>query len=276
MKIKSFLLILFLLGITLTVFSQKKAELKYNLKKGGHYINSMKINQTIDMELQGQPMKMDQEISFIIDSYISEVYKDSFKIATTINRVILNQNIMGNQITYDSDTNIDLENPMIEQINKVFGGLLHKSIIQVYDKSGNIIRADLGELAEDEVFAQNFGSSLQLPVYPEGKTKIGDSWENNIIPLVKSGIEIKIKYTLEEIESGRARISFESTVDSFEDTSMNLEMNGNQTGEIIVDLKSGWSNSSAVKQIVNMTINQNGMTFPAKVTGKVITTSNLY
>jgi hypothetical protein len=52
-----------------------------------------------------------------------------------------------------------------------------------------------------------------------------------------------------------------------------MKMNGTMTGEMRVDVNTGWLIESVLNQEIELDIEQNGQKFPATISGTVTTTS---
>ncbi len=261
-------LVTLLMLISVFSFAQKKVELKYNLPTGKEYSNHVKIVQTVAMEANGQSFDIDQVMSFFIGVGIVENYGDSIKLSQTINRVKMNQKVMGMDINYDSDS-IDTSNPMAAQMHEAMKGILGKKIEQVIAASGKILRTDLGDLKDNPEFAKNMGALGQYMVYPEGKIKVGESFEQEVQQMVANGIRTKMKYTLAKIEDGIAIFNVEGTVTSEEGNQTGIQMEGKQTGTVSIGINTGWQLAGEIEQQMEMVVQQAGMSMPAQVQGKI-------
>lgn len=272
MKLRRIIPLILLVGISTFNYAQK-VNLKYDLKKGDYYQWEMNIDQVIDMNVQGQDMSMTQKLKFFTGVNVLEEYDDSIRIEQKIERVKMDQQVMGMNINYDSD-NPSTSDPMAAQMDQMFKSFIGEPIIIVLDKLGNTLRTDLGKLADNQEFARNAGSSAQFVVFPEKTLKVGDSWEDSIKPLVETGINTQVKYTLLNVESGIATLKFEGKVTTEEGSEQGMKMSGKQEGKIKIEVKSGWTDSSDIEQNMDMEINQGGMVMPAKVKGTVSMKTN--
>jgi len=267
-------MVLFVPFFVVQSFAQKSADLKYVLNKGDVYSYVMEIDQDIVFEANGQPMALDMLIIFENSTKVAGVTPDSINLESTIDRVKMTQGIFGMQITYDSDDPATAQNPMAAKIAESMGMIIGKSYTQVMDDKGGVIRMDMGNLSDNEDFADNLNSGTQFAIYPDHKIKIGDSWEEDISPVEESDMKIHAKYTLLKLSSKQATIKFDGTISANTMQDMDLKLNGTQTGEMIVDTKSGWLIESNVDQEIEMDLEQNGQKFPATISGTIKTTSN--
>ena len=254
--------------ISVITFAQKKVELKYNLPSGKEYSTQINMVQTIAMEVNGQAMELDQVMTFFMGIKVIENYGDSTKLTLSIDRIKMNQKVMGMDIKYDSDS-IDTSNPMAAQMHEGMKGILGKKIEQVMAPNGKILRVDLGDLEDDAEFAKNMGNLGQYVVYPDGKIKVGVSFEQDAQQIVENGVITKMKYTLAKIENGIAVFNVEGTITSEEGNEMGIEMEGTQSGTMSVDINTGWQLKGDIEQQMEMVIQQGGMSMPAQVQGTV-------
>ena len=254
-------------------FAQKSADLKYVLNQGDTYNYVLNIDQDIVFEANGQPMALNMLITFENSTKVAGVTPDSINLESTIERVKMAQSIFGMQITYDSDDPATAQNPMAAKIAESMGMIIGKSYIQVMDERGGVIRMDMGNLTDNEDFADNLNSGTQFAIYPDHPVKVGESWEKDISPVEESDMKIHAKYTLLKLSGKQATIQFDGTISANTMQDMDLKLEGTQTGEMIVNTKTGWLIESNVDQEIEMDMEQNGQKFPATISGTIKTTS---
>jgi hypothetical protein len=252
-------------GFLLTTYAQKSVMLKYNLKNGDKFISTMAMNQEIDMDVQGQSMVINQDMDFEFGYSVSDVVADSFDLHTTINAIKMNQSVMGMEIKYDSKDTSTYNNAMVgtkisDQMNKLIG----QEIISTTSVDGNVGTIDLGDLDKDNEVAGNMKSSFSQAVYPNHKVKIGESWENDITTSGIAEMSMHITYTLAKATRKQAFIEVKGTIDSPDATT---KLKGTISGEMIVDRKTGWVTHSTFDQDFEMQMEQQGMSFPATISG---------
>jgi len=82
-----------------------------------------------------------------------------------------------------------------------------------------------------------------------------------------------IKYTVQKITKKETTLKVEGTIsaNNVEEQEINLE--GTQSGTMIVDTESGWLIQSTIDQEITLDIEQGGQKFPATITGTTISTS---
>ncbi len=225
----------------------------------------MAMSQEIDMEVQGQSMVINQDMNFEFNYSISDVTADSFNLHTTINAIKMDQTVMGMEIKYDSKDTSTYNNATVgtkisDQMNRLIG----QEIISTTSVNGNVGTLDLGNLDTDNEVAKNMKSSFSQAVYPDHKVKVGESWENDITTSGIAEMSMHITYTLTKATRKQAFIDVKGTIDS-PDAATKLK--GTISGEMIVDRKTGWVVHSTFDQDFEMQMEQQGMSFPATISG---------
>jgi len=177
------------------------------------------------------------------------------------------------EIKYDSKDPASTENPMVAKIAEAFSDLIGSSYTMTMDDKGNVKEIDMKELTDNDDLAQNLSSGSNYAIYPDGKVAVGDSWEKDIEPLETSDMKYHIKYTVLKIGKKETTLGVEGsiTANSIDDAEVNLE--GTQTGEMIVNTQTGWLISSTIDQELTLDIEQAGQKFPATISRTTISTS---
>ncbi|RLD41426.1 MAG: hypothetical protein DRI89_09770 [Bacteroidetes bacterium] len=260
-------------GLLLTVSAQKKVELKYNLTTGDQYTYNIETDQDISFEASGQTMVMNSKIGFEMTGTVEDNTSDNIVVKTIIDRVTMTQSIFGMEIKYDSKDPSSTENPMAAKIAEAFSGLIGSSYTMTMDNKGNVKEMDMKELTDNDDLAQNLSSGSNYAIYKDGKVAVGDSWEKDIEPLKTSDMKYHIKYTVLKISKKETTLGVEGTItaNSIDNEEINLE--GTQTGEMIVNTQTGWLIKSVIDQELSLDIEQAGQKFPATISGTTISTS---
>lgn len=260
-------------GLLLTISAQKKVELKYELTTGDQYTYNIETDQDISFEANGQTMVMNSKIGFEMTGTINDNASDNIVVKTIIDRVTMTQSIFGMEIKYDSKDPASTENPMAAKIAEAFSDLIGSSYTMTMDNKGNVKEIDMKELTDNDDLAQNLSSGSNYAIYPDGKVAVGDSWEKDIEPLKTSDMKYHIKYTVLKIGKKETTLGVEGTItaNSIDDAEVNLE--GTQTGEMIVNTQTGWLITSTIDQELTLDIEQAGQKFPATISGTTISTS---
>lgn len=255
------------------LFAQKSVELKYNLNEGDVYSYVIDTDQDIVFEANGQTMALDQLMTFDMTQKVYNVTGDSIKLDGQIKRIQSTQGIFGMEVKYDSDDPSTTQNPMVAKMGEEFAKVLNKSYFITMDKKGNMGSMDLRGITDNDDIANNLNSGSQYAIYPEGKVSVGESWDKEIVPSEESDMMFTLTYTLLKVTGKEATLGLNGKISANKFNEADLKMDGTMTGEMIVDVKTGWLIKSTMDQEIEMEVEQNGMKFPATISGTTITTS---
>jgi len=256
-----------------TAFGQKSVSLKYNLNEGDLYSYNLEVDQDIVFETNGIVMALDMLMMFEMTQKVVEVTADSIKLEGQIKRVKMSQSAFGMEMKYDSDDPATSQNPMMAKAGEEFSKTLNKSFFMMMDHQGKLGNMDLSNISDNEDFANSINSGSQFAIYPKGKIKVGDTWEEDIKPVETSDMQIRARYTLLKVTGKQATIGVDGIISANKMNDAELKMNGTMKGEMIVDVKTGWLIESNMDQEIEMDIEQAGQKMPATISGTIKTTS---
>lgn len=273
-QIQLLAILMMVVGFSLNLNAQKKVTLRYNLSQGDQFSYDMKMDQDIVFQASGQTMTLDQVLEFYMTSTVKAV-SDSITIESSINRVVMNQKIFGMEMKYDSDVPVADQNPMAAKLAETMGTLINKNYSMVMDMMGNIGSVDASQLTDSDDLANNLGSGGNFAVYPENAVSVGDSWEKDIEPMKSSDMKFHAKYTVLKLTGSQVTLQLDGiiTANKMEEVDADMNLNGVQKGEMIIDLKTGWLIESKIEQELKLDIEQDGAKFPATINGYITTTS---
>jgi len=259
--------------------------LAFNLKPGAKYLYSIENNQNINM---GMDMQQNMLMEYIYD--ITSADGDNRKMNVTLDHIKIDGKMMGQNMSYDSkDPNSAANNPLA-----VAGNMVGKPFSIIVSPKGEIIKVDGFDKLMKETDPQGQGVSQQLTdstikkmmgatldMFPEKAVKIGDSWtKNTTMDVQPFSMAIETRYTLKSVADGKANIDVASVIKvnpaGQADPRMKdvkIELNGTQTGTMVVATESGQLISGDIKQSITGKINTQGMEMPMNVTGVIKTTS---
>ncbi len=250
--------------------AQKKVWLKYNLKKGEKYISHMTANQDIDMQAQGQTISINQVITSNISTVVSDVTPKEIKTENTLDKMTMKQNMFGQELKYDSSDSSTFASGRGKLIGDALNKLLNKPYGITMDHLGNISAYDLSALLKDNgKISGNIKSGTNYVIFPDHKVKVGDSWEADIKPMKTDNMKIHMKYTLKKLSGKKATIGLNGTITVNKIAGQNSDMSGTQTGEVIVNRKTGWMTSNHMTQDIKMKVERNGMEIPTNISSTI-------
>jgi hypothetical protein len=259
--------------LALSFQAQKSVEFAYNVNSGNQYQTVLNIDQDIVFEANGQQMALDQLMTIKMEMKVNEVTGDSIKLENQFTSVKMTQGIFGMTVTYDSEDPSTMQNPMAAKVGEEMGKLINKSFFMAMDQKGNIGNMNLGNLTDNDDIANNMTSGAMFIAYPDGKVSVGESWEKEIFTSETSDMKFRAVYTLLKVSGKQATIKIDGTITANTVADADLRLNGTQKGEIIVDTKTGWFIESTIDQEIELDIEQNGMKYPATISGTIVTTS---
>jgi hypothetical protein len=274
-NLKLLIVLLFILPvIPQQANAQKKVWLKYNLKKGEKYISHMNTNQDIDMEAQGQTISINQITTSDISTVVSDVTPAEIKTTNTLNKMTMKQNMFGQELKYDSSDSSTFASGRGKLIGDALNKLLDKPYGITMDHLGNISAYNLSALLKDNgKISGNIKSGNNYVIFPDHKVKVGDNWEADIKPMKTDNMKIHMKYTLKKLSGKKATIGLDGTITVNKIAGRNIDMSGTQTGEVIVNRKTGWTMSSHMTQDIKMKVERNGMEIPTNISSTITSTS---
>lgn len=260
--------------IPLQAKAEKKVLLKYNVKQGEKYVSHQVANQDIDMEAQGQTITMNQVITTDISTVISEVTPKEIKTTNMVERLAMKQTMFGQELNFDSSDPTTFASGRGKQIGDAMNKLIKKPYGITMDHHGNISSYDLSALLKDNnKIAGNIKSGNNYVIFPDHKVKVGDSWEADIRPMKTDNMKIHIKYTLKKLSGRKATIGIEGTITARKVGDQTINLSGTQSGQVVVDTRTGWTMSTHLTQDIKMKIEKNGMEIPMSISSTIIDTA---
>jgi len=271
-KIIATIVIVLLPGLLMNILAQKSVTLKYDVKAGDKYEYKLEIDQDIVFDAGGQTMALDQLMNFRMTSNIDEKTGNEYIISTTVDAIKMTQSIFGMQITYDSEDPNSMQNPMAAKIGEEMNNIIGSDYTMTMDEKGHVTNVDASDVSNDELI-NNISSGSNFAIYKEGSVSVGETWDGDVTPLDNSDMKVAMKYTLLKVSSKEALLGLNGTITANSIDDQEMKMNGTMTGEMTVDVNTGWLIESVLNQEIELDIEQNGQKFPATISGTVTTTS---
>ncbi len=254
----------FLLVNLSNVYAQKSVSLKYNVNEGDRYNFVTNVDLDMSFEAMGTTMTMESVMTIEMTSVVNKVENEEIYQDLIFDRIAMNQKVMGMEINYDSDDSSTYNSGMGAQMGAEMNKIIGESIVMIMDNRGNIKNLDVSNVTRDDI-TNNITSGNTFVVYPEGKIKIGDSWETDIEPLEDSEMKMHVKYTLLKATRKQSTIGIEGVVIANVVEGQEINLEGTTEGKMIVDYKTGMLISSVIDLEMVMDIEQGGVKFPASM-----------
>jgi len=241
---KAILLITFLTSFSL--FAQKNKPI--SLFRG--QVITITTTSNLDMDM-GSGILIKNSSSSTNNVVVTGEDNKNYTISSTLNKLVLFSDMMGQQNNYDSDKKDDKDS----EIGKTVSEKLGKPVIVFVNKyTGNAVPEKKKEEIKDSVdnnpmiaMMQSFDSGEDDAIVkgmffliPFGR-KIGEAWVDST---AKSEFKSKKTYTLKSVKDNIATVGLVgeitgSTTMEMQGMQFDLSMNTKTTGEIIVDINSG-------------------------------------
>ncbi|MGN6212972.1 DUF6263 family protein [Parafilimonas sp.] len=273
--------------------AQKPVDLKFNLKKGENYAYAS----TMDIETKGNMGGQDVDVKNTVGiSYLFTNTGDSAgwkKLNSTITRILMNLNVSGMSINYDSDEPADSSDMVSAMLGKILGAMKNGQFMFTINEKGEVgsvtgfeemmqkvtnaasgagPMANISNAFSEDNFKQNIQQSFGG--YPGKPVKPGDTW-TAAVNTDAGGAQMTSEntYTLESVEGNTAIVKVDAKISSpVADSTATI--NGTSTGSIKYDIPSGLAIDGDMDTNLDMKINQGGQSMPMttdikmKITGK--------
>jgi hypothetical protein len=285
--------------------SKNKIVLKFNLEPNTSYLSTTEMNQTITQKISNNEQKMIQEMLMTWQyDVLDKDSSGSLEIDLTYKRVKTVQDFGQRKIEYDSDNPPDTLDPSMRAMESLVGDQLTMRISPDGKVTG---LKGISEMQQKMIEAMDIPDSLQQSVYtndlkkqfgedairqsieqiigfyPSKPVRVGDSWKSG---MDKSGgfpMRIESNYTLKSRVAGVDSIDVSSQIKNNPENnvvkmgavSMTYNIDGNQTGTILVEENTGLPISSNLNLNFSGSLRMSGMpdqesqTWPISASGTV-------
>ena len=288
------LLCVFLLYGSMREESQKKVLLRVNLEKGTSYTINMITDQDILQSPMGQNSDMHQKMGYTYRMTVKDIENGIYYIETIYDRIIYSQQSAFASVEYDSADPPEEIPPSAAGYAAMVGlgfhmkmdnmGKIHslEGIDEFYEQTiQNTLRiiGDTSIETENQMRSALYGiinvdglkSSLQnlALIYPEEAVKKGFKWKQD--SEFNTGLKLLMKTTYEvvEIQQDKVIIMLNRTIQSDKDFEMKAngfrmkyDLTGEQSGKMVVDIKTGMTDHTDQTQNLKGKIIMNGTGIP--------------
>ncbi len=268
----------------------QKTDLTLNLKKGDVFTAKMVMNNNIDQMLQGQPMKMQQDMQVQFIMTVTDILSNgNYLVNQSFTSLAMNLDTNGQKMVIDSE---DTDNPA----SKSFQVLKDMLISFEVSPSGEVTNIkgyeDLAEKLGNPQMAgmlKGITGSEQVSGFfdyiPKTTIKKGDSYTSTKQMPELMDMDVTTKYTVSDITKDAVSLDVSSHIkmdagEMFQQNGMDMKMkaNGDQTGMYNIDIKSGMLSQSDITMDMDMEIsfknpqNEEEMTMPMVMKAHIVTT----
>lgn len=260
-------------GSTERSVNDNKITLQLKLAKGAEYKQVITVDNKISVYSESDPdIKMDQAMLMGM-YYTSKVLStpDPITLSSTYSRVYMKMSMLGNTMSIDTDSLDQLTDSTSVEMGETYKKMLNKPLKMTFSPDGTMLTSeDFDELAEDGKSMKNdlSNSSTTFPKKPIG---IGDTWQKDV-PVTTDDMNYITAntYTLSKVSNGVAYINIKSTIKqtpNADGTEASSKIAGGQTGTLEVDIATGWTIKSTIKQSLTITTEDYGTVYITEMNG---------
>ena len=251
---------------------------------------NMKSSTTNLVSAMGQELEMKTEVIADHQFKVTNTTDENHTLSHEINRVRFNSDGMGNTMSFDSQSEKDLNG----QLGAPVKDLLSKKYNLVIDASGNTLMAmnegastgkagaEAGMLAQfvsgltELTQAPKQGEASFFKVLPATEVGVGDAWTNTID---RNGTKIEEAYSIAEINENIITLNYLSnsnstTVQENMGMEVTITMKNKSEGKIKVDRKSGILKEKIITTTATGTVASGYGDFPINSTSTSVITIN--
>ncbi len=196
----------------------------------------MKMNFFSDEKLSEKMISMDVSASseYTVTSKTDGIHTIEY----VVTRLKLDQEMMGMQISYDSD-NPEAGGPMAQQVASQMGGVLNEKITFKVNARGEVVEEP--EMTADGMVIMSQFSRQLFVEFPEEEITQGQTWTKEVDQEANGQkVTMKMDFTAEEVTSKQVKLKMKIVPSSFKmegEGTENVEMN--MSGDATFDLKTG-------------------------------------
>jgi hypothetical protein len=268
----------FALGVLVSTLSMGQKTAGPNipvLTKGQQFTITTTANQDLDM---GMGMAMTNNTVTVNTLEVTEANAEQYKLVSKIAKISFKGNMMGKDISYDSDKPGDKDS---SELGKTLGAAVGNETVVLINKSSGEVTAEkkAAEPKEDENPMEGLIGSgptdilvvESLYLESAGNKKAGDKWGDSIT----TGGTTKINtYQLESVKDNIGTISTTGTIKGtitkeVQGISMDVVMDSKISGTIIVDMKTLLVKKKNISTDVNGNVDVMGQSMT--ISGKTVT-----
>ncbi len=268
--------------------------LQFNPAVGSKYRMEMKTDQSIEQEVMGKKMELENISDYTMLYEINKADGENKELKMTFERMKSVQKTMGKEMVMDSDK-IDTT----DAASKIIGAIKGATFEMLITKKGEVknikgmdilmqkminsagenlpaeIQTQMAEgikaMMNDEMLKSLAEQSFKI--FSDKAVKPGDSWISKIETRSVLDMITETTYTLKKIENGIATLDIKSAITPLgkekmiEGTKVETSITGTQTGTMELEVATGMTLSSNIVQKIDSKMKANGTEIPIKING---------
>lgn len=268
MKHKICILSFVLAAFAFTSFQlSAKTLLRLNLQKGVVYEVNTTTTSNMDQEMMGQQIKMEQVMNMQLVYKIADVLANkNYLIEYSVEKMKMDLSANGQQMSFDSQAG---SNPQSEKLKSMIGQVVKMEVTT----TGKIVKVEgldafISKVADDKMLGQivpmlssedGFKSFADqaFGYIPEDEIEQGSKWSSAARLVSAMNLDIKQDFELVSISGNDASMMVKSSFNGQKQVEqmgmkMDMQIDGNQNGTMVVDITDGWIRSQKVNQNIKM------------------------
>ncbi len=259
--------------LLMTTAYAQKAKLSMNLEEGKTYKQLTHSQSTINQDVYGQKMKIVITIDGSVSFLANTVTKTGFDMTAQYNWMKISMEMPQGSMELNSENHaeddflsqllaemklipfqmkMDRKGKILEMenVDAKWEAVMHKIPLAQAEQVKSQMMDAFGEDART--------SSIEMvtAVFPEKAVKKGAQWSSSTTRDAGMSFTLSNTYTYEGNEDGLAIISVRSSIETTDKEAwlenngmtMRYELSGTMTGQILVDMKSGWTREATIEQ----------------------------
>lgn len=227
--------------------------LRFKPKVGKAMTCNVKTSQVMNMNVQGQNVTNSQSIESKVQMTATKITSDSIFCDTQLKSMKMTQSAMGMTMTFDTE-HPENTSPMLKAAMNSIQESIGKNVTVVFDQLGNALKMPSDNLP-------SFSA-----IYPEEAISAGSKWTStNSQNMAGADVDVTTTYTVVKITKKETTIDIESVIKAD-------AASGTSTGSMVIDNATGLTKSSTIKSDMSITISEQGLSIPTKITGNTTVT----
>lgn len=282
---KKFLLVALLMNVIL--LNAQTVTRKVGLVKGQQLEQQSHIKMNMTQEAMGQSIeiKMDGDVTSLVE--VKDAAANSFEVANTLKKILMNMNAMGQDMKFDSDKTEDMDGQLGQAFKGKIGvpreftvnkeGLVTAiknkgdSSVDAGGMMGGMMSGAMGSGEEKEGSAFN-----SLANIPSKGVKVGESWSDSTSD---DNGKTFTTYTLKEVNGGNGLVTLSANMAISREMeqqgmTMQMDMTGTTIGEYTFDVSTGIIKTRKATTKSSGTIEVAGQSMPVSIESTVQSTVN--
>ncbi len=239
--------------------------LKFNFVPGTQYQYLLDSKLSIEPELNGSSITINQDMKLIASYVVSGAVKNGKQVSITYDRITMKSGNIAVTKEFDSDDTGNID-PMFQSVYD----MVHKPFNMIIADNGDVVSVDqavdsnLNVAVTDSSIRKMMTQSLNI--YPNHSVKAGDTWDKTFSTSIGFiNMNLENHYKLVSVTDNIAHIELSSKITpeiSADSMAVNMDITGVQTGTFDVETGTGLITEAKISQQMKGMLNIGGTEAP--------------